>query len=121
YFAFALTPQGPARREVLIGATNDTSVEIVDGLLEGERVILNPRSHFSDQIEELESRFDASRDESAGAADEAPAGPRSEDRRSDASRPTAKTGGERSQSPRNPAVTFQRLDQNGDGKLTGDE
>ena len=44
YYAFVKTPGGIQRRELLLGAKNDTSVEIVDGLKEGERVLLTPRA-----------------------------------------------------------------------------
>lgn len=53
-YAYALTPDGPERREVVTGAANDTHVEILDGLAEGERVILNPRTHFADELAELD-------------------------------------------------------------------
>jgi multidrug efflux pump subunit AcrA (membrane-fusion protein) len=42
--AWVRTPQGTERRELLLGARNDTQVEIVDGLKEGERVVLTPRA-----------------------------------------------------------------------------
>jgi multidrug resistance efflux pump len=39
---FVATPEGPKEREVQTGAFNDTFVQIVDGLQEGEEVLLNP-------------------------------------------------------------------------------
>jgi HlyD family secretion protein len=41
-FCFVHTPHGAERREVTIGLSSDTMVEIRDGLKEGEAVILNP-------------------------------------------------------------------------------
>ena len=43
FYAWVETDQGPERRLLLIGLTNDEVVEIKDGVLEGERVVLNPR------------------------------------------------------------------------------
>jgi HlyD family secretion protein len=39
---YVVTPQGPQEREVQTGAFNDTFVQIVSGLEEGEEVLLNP-------------------------------------------------------------------------------
>jgi multidrug resistance efflux pump len=39
---FVLTPVGPQERAVVVGQSNDTMVEIRDGLQEGEEVVLNP-------------------------------------------------------------------------------
>ncbi|MFH5803612.1 efflux RND transporter periplasmic adaptor subunit [Alienimonas sp. DA493] len=58
-FAFALTPRGPERREVTIGVANDTDVEILSGLEEGEQVVMNPRTHFAEQLDDLEQRLGA--------------------------------------------------------------
>lgn len=63
-YAYVLTPDGPERREVVTGAANDTHVEILDGVAEGERVILNPRTHFGDELAEMDG---------AAAAEEAKA------------------------------------------------
>jgi hypothetical protein len=43
-YAWVKRPEGLQRRELLLGAKNDTSIEIVDGLKEGERVLLAPRA-----------------------------------------------------------------------------
>jgi HlyD family secretion protein len=58
-FAFALTPRGPERREVEIGAANDTDVELLSGLEEGERVVMNPRTHFAEELDDLEQSLGA--------------------------------------------------------------
>jgi hypothetical protein len=39
---YIATPEGPKEREVQTGAFNDTFVQIVNGLQEGEEVLLNP-------------------------------------------------------------------------------
>lgn len=41
YYTYAKTPEGLERRGVMIGATNDKMVEIVDGVKEGETVALD--------------------------------------------------------------------------------
>ena len=69
-YAFALTPRGVERREVEIGVANDTDVEILAGLSEDERVVMNPRTHFSDQLDELEKQRGAAATPDPGGADE---------------------------------------------------
>jgi multidrug efflux pump subunit AcrA (membrane-fusion protein) len=44
FYAWVKTPGGIQRRELLLGAKNDASIEIVDGLREGELVLLTPRA-----------------------------------------------------------------------------
>lgn len=54
YVAFVYTENGPElRKDIRIGASNDKTVEIVGGLKEGERVIMNPKTHFRRKITEL--------------------------------------------------------------------
>lgn len=40
-------------RVITLGMTNSTSAEVLDGLKEGERVVLNPRNKFSERIAEV--------------------------------------------------------------------
>ena len=44
FYAWVRLPEGVQRRELLLGTKNDTSIEIVDGLKKGERVLLTPRA-----------------------------------------------------------------------------
>ena len=44
YRAYVKTPKGIEGREVVLGGTNDTVLEVVDGVKEGELVLLNPRA-----------------------------------------------------------------------------
>ena len=52
--------QNAERRELVLGMNNDNFVEVIDGLVEGEGVIRNPRAVvaeanvFSDQVEEID-------------------------------------------------------------------
>jgi RND family efflux transporter MFP subunit len=41
---FVVTPHGPEKRSVVIGSSNETMVEVTDGLKEGDQVVLNPRA-----------------------------------------------------------------------------
>ncbi len=54
YYSYVLTDQGPELRSLTIGKSNDVFTEILDGIAEGEQVILNPRTHFSTEINQLE-------------------------------------------------------------------
>ena len=67
-----LTKKRPERRELLIGDSSDTAVEILDGIEEGDRVVMNPRTHFADEIQELESQLAAAmaKPESAAPLDD---------------------------------------------------
>ncbi len=58
HFAYVVTASGPLRRDIRIGQSNNKAVEILDGLEEGERVIMNPRTHFSEEISDLQSELD---------------------------------------------------------------
>jgi HlyD family secretion protein len=129
-FAYVLGPRGPELREITIGDTNERTVEILGGLEEGERVVMNPRTHFSREIGELEQKLAR---EKAAAPEQAPpksptppaesrperpAGPEGAPQR-----PRRESTGEPGEGPRrfDPLAGFQRMDQNQDGKLTVDE
>jgi HlyD family secretion protein len=137
-YAFVLTPQGSELRELVIGAANDTHVEILDGVADGEKVILNPRTHFADKLAELEgaakSEAEAensgngpaggsadapSGDVAAGGSPEAAGGPAAASPGGQAGGPGA--GGPGAGGPPNPAQFFARLDKNSDGGVTQDE
>lgn len=64
YFAFVLAKGGPQRRELKIGESNQTDIEIIDGIADGERVIMNPRTHFAEEIAELATLLGAERNAS---------------------------------------------------------
>ena len=56
-FSYVLTENGAERREVTVGDSNDEFMEIVKGINEGEQVVMNPRTHFADEIAELEGKL----------------------------------------------------------------
>ena len=57
FFTYVAKGSGVERRELKVGDANDEYMEILDGVAEGERVIMNPRTHFSREINELEVRL----------------------------------------------------------------
>lgn len=135
-YVYVLENGKAERRELSTGAANDTHVEILDGVEEGEKVILNPRTHFSDElaalggIDEEEKPADAADDagsEAQGAAGgpapggaPGPGGPGDGPQpggEAGASGPQAGGGGGRP----DPAQFFARLDKNSDGGVTKDE
>lgn len=59
YVSYVLSEDGPEiRHDVQIGASNDKSVEVVAGLTEGEKVIMNPRTLFDEELSELQAQYD---------------------------------------------------------------
>lgn len=55
HFAWVLDEHHrPHRREIKVRTSNANSIEIVDGLTEGEKVVLDPRSELPDEIAVLE-------------------------------------------------------------------
>jgi hypothetical protein len=58
------------REGIQRGLANDTAVEILAGLEEGEVVVMNPRTKFKDQVAELEALYKPVRTESDLPADE---------------------------------------------------
>jgi HlyD family secretion protein len=131
YFGWVLTQTGPQRRELKIGQTNETDIEIVDGLNEGEPVILSPRVNFATEIAELETQLGAEKQESLseegvpetlgppvqpGAGPDSPGGPGGGGPPGSAGQGRPGGGGGFS-----PAQMLERRDTNKDGKLSADE
>ncbi len=55
---FVMTSSGPQEREVKTGIFNDTFVQIVDGLQEGEEVLLNPPQVYSELTSQTADAFE---------------------------------------------------------------
>lgn len=57
YYTYVSAPNGEQaqRRELKIGDANDEYMEILDGVAEGDMVIMSPRTHFSQELAELEA------------------------------------------------------------------
>lgn len=56
-FAFVVKDNQIERRDIKVGKTNSNFVEILDGVAEGEEVVMNPRSHFGKDITEIENQM----------------------------------------------------------------
>jgi len=54
FYTYVVTDKGAERRSLTVGKSNDAFTEIMDGVAAGEDVILNPRTHFSNEINQLE-------------------------------------------------------------------
>lgn len=131
FYAWVLGQKGPERREIAIGASNDEAFEIKDGLSDGERLILNPRTNFSDEITQLEGKYNE--DQAGMGLAPAPDEPGAETVQPSGEGGPATGGGpkpseEGDRGPQaggrggfDPDAIFQRMDGNGDGKLTKDE
>lgn len=140
-FAFVVEDKSVERKDVTIGQSNDRMIEIMSGLDAGDKIVMNPRSHFKKKIDELEleqakEQSKASEDAAqqkpkppAGTSSEAgskPAGPASK-----SAKPPAAGSGREGRPPGSPSeggrpafdpvARFKELDRNGDGKVTKDE
>ncbi|MEO1993728.1 MAG: efflux RND transporter periplasmic adaptor subunit [Planctomycetaceae bacterium] len=142
YYAYVAGDKGPDQREILVGASNDQKIEILDGVQEGEKVIMNPRTHFSDQLEQLaqlESNVQAAAQENRSPGKGGPGAGGSGNAGSGKGRPNSggqaargksaagKHGGNSSAAGQrraaagggfDPDAIFKRLDKDTDGKIT---
>ena len=143
YFVYVLEPSGGVRRELKIGDSNDEFMEVLDGVKEGEKVILNPRTHFSDEISELEDKLTQEAEannkkkpvaggkggKSGGGKWKANGGGKGRGGKAGGGRPGAGGGGRPATAGGgggggggfDPAKIFERVDKNADGKITADE
>lgn len=131
--AYIKTHHGIEMREVMLGGTNDTVLEIVDGLKEGEPVLLNPRADVPDTTESAAAAeaVDVGKRYGTSAAKPVPgqAGPGGPAPLpaggAAAPPPAAAPGGPAGSQPGGPAgfklPTFKELDKDGDGKLSREE
>ncbi len=137
YFTFVAVGSNAERRELKIGDANDEYMEILDGVAEGEYVIMNPRTHFSKELSELEAQLsidaEASREKldtpeskrggPAGGPDAGgPAGgaPGGDPRGAGGPMPAAGGGGPPG-GMQDPKARFESMDANKDGAVTKDE
>lgn len=104
-YVWVVTENGPERRPVLVGRTNENVIEIKDGVVEGELVLLNPRAVLEEARE-----GEAVEDDSLELPDGIPTGP-------DAGAPQRRL----ERSPENSAPKFSDLDADKDGKLSKEE
>lgn len=57
FYTYVVDGKDVERRELKVGDANDEYMEIIDGIAQGEQVVMNPRTHFSREINELEVRL----------------------------------------------------------------
>lgn len=140
YITYVLTPNGPEKRDIVVGQSNDDSFEILEGLKPGEKVILNPRTNFADDIAELQAKYSESVSNLKPEGGEEAAGqtPATAGEGAPGAIPPAPAGNVPPPSPgdgeggrrkgeggggggRDPAARFKQMDKNGDGKIGKDE
>ena len=109
------------RNDVKIGASNAKMIEITGGLKDGEQVVMNPMTHFGDEINELRALASQKKAKASAKA----AGIR---KAADGSAFKGKGKGRRKGRGKRPAGkkidplgSFRNLDRNSDGALTKDE
>jgi len=121
-FMYVLTKDGPELRDVKIGESNERTVEILEGVQEGDRVVMNPRTQFNKEIAELETRLakeklketpkdKALRGLPPGADGTPPIKPEPKAPPAESAQPPR----------RDPQARFQSMDQNRDGQLSAEE
>jgi HlyD family secretion protein len=121
-FTFVLGEAGPQRRDLVVGQSNQTHVEVKDGLKPGDRVVMNPRSQFAEQIAAVENELAKEMAKKAADKKIPPAGPG--DRIGPPAGPGAPAGpgqGPPAGPQKSPEERFAGFDKNSDGKLTADE
>jgi RND family efflux transporter MFP subunit len=128
FYSWVRKPGGVERREVILGATNDTEIEIKDGIKEGELVLQNPRAEISDARSETMVAEDVDIKKKFGDAPPGAAASQSGGRVGsemaggqggpDGGRGRGEGGRGGGQRPR---MSFSDLDKDKDGKLTQEE
>lgn len=148
FYSWVRTADGIEPRELMLGGTNDTVFEIIDGLKEGERVLQNPRADIPAASEgvaksekvDISQRFGASQAKveapasgpspgavagpagapGAAAAAAGPGGPGPGGPNA-AGGPGAGRGGPGGGGQAWKMPTFKELDKDGDGSITREE
>lgn len=144
--AFVLTKDGEVTRELEVGQSNQSHVEVKKGVEEGELVIMNARSQFANEIAALEAEWSAEKAKRSAEQHVLPTSPGPGLSPSSDNPSSGGPGhdGQMAQSPGgggpgdgggggrggpnggggrsfDPGAIFAQLDTNGDGKLTTDE
>ncbi|MCB9950132.1 MAG: HlyD family efflux transporter periplasmic adaptor subunit [Planctomycetaceae bacterium] len=121
HIAYVMKQGVPERRDLVIGDSNQTHIEVSEGVKAGEKVILNPRSRFADEIGQLEAKWNTEREKKDGETikvtpgQETPRGP------SGPGGPGGGAPGAGGGGRPDPQAFFNRMDANSDGKITSDE
>lgn len=96
FYCWVQTAEGPERRPVVLGLSDDKFVYVKDGIAEGEEVLMNPRAVVADARggDEAEEEMDVEGKFGEGASDDAPEpGDAPSRRREGAGRPGGAGGG----------------------------
>lgn len=133
-FAYVLTDKGEELRELVTGQSNQSHVEIKEGLKDGELVIMNSRTQFPDQIAALETKLSEEKVKQAINISKSKGSPPPEQKPNSEAAPAANGSGapaggtegtprlaEQGGDRGDRGEIFNRLDKNGDGKIQGDE
>jgi len=123
FFGYVQSADGPQKRELLLGLSNDKFVEVKDGVAEGEEILMNPRAVMGDQLSDEDGETEKGESEKVnsrfGDTSNAPAHPSADGKKPSGGvsggRGTGSSGGAR-KSP-----SFASLDKNGDKQITSDE
>lgn len=119
-YTYVLGERGPELREVTIGETNERTVEILEGIEEGERVVMNPRSQFGKEIAELETKL--AKEKLKETPDAKPPGETPPKSAAPSEKPKAAPPADSAQPPRqDPLTRFKSMDMNGDSRLSVEE
>ncbi|MDG1897457.1 MAG: hypothetical protein P8J37_21380, partial [Fuerstiella sp.] len=135
FYTFVAKGNEVERRELKVGDANDEYMEILDGVAEDETVVMNPRTHFSREINELEIRLLGDEEEARPrvATPERPAGTPGGGGAKGKGSTKGKGGGKGKAGgpgarknaggggPPDPKAIFERIDKNKDGAITKDE
>ena len=142
-FTFVVSGGAVGRKTITVGQTNERVIEVVTGLDDGDQVVMNPRSHFKKEIDELEAE-QASEQSKASEENQSKAVERMQNKSPSAgsapdrvgtpgSKPTTEAPGTEGRPKRSPTeegrppgggdpvAMFKQFDANSDGKLSKDE
>jgi len=131
HVAFVVGKAGKVEQRIIdIGQTNQSHVEIIKGLEDGERIVMNPRTYFAADIAALETKFEAEKPKSllvvtdaaaAGIAAGPPAGVGGAPG-GGAAQPGAGPGaGPGGRPNRGPKEAFASMDADSNGSLSSEE
>jgi len=118
FFGYVQSADGPQKRELLLGLSNDKFVEVKDGVAEGEEILMNPRAVMGDQLNDEDGEEEDGESEKVssrfGDTSNVPA-PSSTGGKKPSGGGSGSSGGARK------TPSFASLDKNGDKKVTSDE
>lgn len=118
-------------RGIKIGLSNNKNVEILEGLSEGDQVVMSPRTQFGTEIDELLAAFASKQSkEISDSVKERKKRESSNGKKSSRNRNGRNKRGANSKKTRrskarasggDPMAFFKKMDKNSDGKIAGDE